>query len=107
MTTPGERMWNYYATECAKFPSLPPRSTWAETSKETRDAWEKRAAESPTFNPFPQAEPDGKYQPRGRLKPRHTLPGDMRTEWLHGWWCGIGVGCVIGAALAVMVVWSR
>ncbi len=20
---------------------------------------------------------------------RHTLPGDMRTEWLHGWWCGI------------------
>lgn len=37
-------------------------------------------------------------------RPRHTLPGDMRSEWLHGWWNGIAVGFIIGLAGAVMVL---
>ena len=40
------------------------------------------------------------------MKPRHTLPGDMRTEWLHGWWTGVAVGAVIGLA-AGCLLWLR
>lgn len=37
-------------------------------------------------------------------RPRHTLPGDIRAEWMHGWWTGIAVGFILGAAAAVMVL---
>lgn len=46
----------------------------------------------------------GKIWQASRLKARHTLPGDMRSEWLHGWWNGIAVGFIIGLAGAVMVL---
>lgn len=41
------------------------------------------------------------------MKPRQTLPGDPHANWREGYWVGLAMGAIIGAAGVALLWWSR